>query len=112
MDTFIPAVAMFALIKKFIDFTKYVVNRDLNGSVTQLVVWGAGVLAVWLYAQTDWADTISFAGLTLAKMNMGSLVALGLGLGSTASVATDFIKSRDDSDSASMPPLVQPHVVK
>ena len=106
MDTFIPAVAMFSLIKKLLDFMKYLTSRDVNGAVTQLAVWLSGVLVVVLYAQTDWAETFSFAGFTLADMNMASLVALGIGLGSSASVATDFIKSRDDSDSAKMPPLL------
>jgi mevalonate kinase len=105
MDVFIPAVAMATLIKKLIDTFKYVTAKDWNGAVTQLVVWLSGVLVVWLYAQTDWAETFSFAGLTLASMNLASLVALGIGLGSSASVATDFIKARDAADTAKMPPL-------
>jgi len=105
MDVFVPAVAMFALIKKLIDFLKFITNQDWNGAATQAAVWLSGVLVVWLYAQTDWAETFSFAGITLAAMNFASLVALGIGLGSSASVATDFIKSRDTTDSAAMPPL-------
>lgn len=105
MDVFVPAVAMFALIKKLLDFFKYCTNQDWNGAVTQIAVWLSGVLVVTLYAQTDWAETFSFAGFTLADMNFASLIALGIGLGSSASVATDFIKARDNTDSAAMPPL-------
>jgi len=107
MDTFVASVAMLALIKKFIDFSKYVTAKDINGAVTQLFVWAAGVLAVFLYANTDWAETITYGALTLADMNGASLIALGLGLASTASLTTDFIKSRDESDSAAMPPLIK-----
>lgn len=106
MGEFIPAVAMAALIKKFIDFAKYITNKDVNGAVTQLVVWAAGVVAVCLFAQTDWADTIAFAGQALSKLNFASQLAIGLGLGSVAGVATDAIKARDNTDSAAMPPLV------
>lgn len=107
MDTFVPAVAMFALIKKVLDFFKYLTNQDWNGAITQIAVWASGIVVVWLYAQTDWAETFSFAGFTLASMNGASLVALGIGLGSSASVATDFIKARDNTDSAAMPPLIK-----
>ena len=107
MDTFVAAAGLLALIKKFIDFAKYATNKDLNGAMTQIVVWVAGVVAVILYAATDWANTIAFGGLTLADMNMASLIALGLALGSGASLTTDFIKSRDESDSARMPALIK-----
>lgn len=107
METFVPAVAMLTLIKKVLDFLKYLTNQDWNGALTQVCVWVAGIAVVWLYAQTDWAEGISFAGLVLSSMNFASLVALGIGLGSSASVATDFIKARDNTDSAAMPPLIK-----
>jgi hypothetical protein len=107
MDTFVAAAGLLALIKKFVDFSKYVTNRDWNGALTQIYVWGAGIIAVFLYANTDWAHSIAFGGLTLADMNAGSLVALGLALGSGGSLTTDFIKSRDSSDSAAMPALIK-----
>lgn len=105
-ETFVPMLALVALVKKFIDFAKYLTNRDVNGAITQIVVWGSGVVAVCLFAQTDWAEGIIFAGRTLADMNFASQLAVGLGLGSTAGVVTDVIKASDDSDSAAMPKLL------
>jgi hypothetical protein len=98
---------MLALIKKFIDFAKYVTNRDLNGAVTQLIVWAAGVVTVALYAQTDWAESIPVAGQSLADLNGWSQIAFGLGISSVSALATDFIKARDNNDSAAMPPLIK-----
>lgn len=108
MDEFLPAVAMTLLIKKVIDFGAFVTNHRWRAAATQAIVWIAGVVVVCLYAQTDWADTFGFAGLMLSQMNFASQVALGLGLASTASVATDTLKSLDNTDSASVPSLIPP----
>lgn len=108
MEQFIPAIAMLVLAKKVVDFLKYLTNRDLNGAVTQLVAWAAGVCAVLLYAQTDWADTIPVAGSILADLNFWSQLAYGLTIASGASLATDFIKAFDQHDSAAMPQLMPP----
>lgn len=106
METFVPAAAMVTLIGKFVDFLKSVTNKDVNGVVTQLTAWAAGVAGVWLYAQTQWADQISFGDRALAQMNGASLIAVGLGASSLMSVLVDFKKARDQSDSARTPPLI------
>lgn len=106
MDLFVPAVAMVALIKKFIDFSKYVTNKDRNGALTQIYAWIIGVAVVWLFAQTVWADKFGFGDLMLSAFNLASIVAVGLSLGSVGGVVTDVIKSRDNTDSAKMPSLL------
>jgi hypothetical protein len=106
VETFVPVAAMVTLIGKFVDFLKSVTNRDLNGIVTQATAWAAGVVAVFLYANTAWADQISFGDRTLAQMNGASLVAVGLGASSLMSVLVDFKKARDGSDTAKTPPLI------
>ena len=93
---FVPALALAALVIKIIDFFKYLSNRDLNGAGTQLVVWAAGVGAVFLYAQTAWADTIDFGG-SLSTLNGWSLLAVGLSVGSGASVVKDGFHALDNS---------------
>src|SRR5205814_1872930 len=105
MDTFIPAVALAALVKKFLDFSKYITNRDLNGAITQVYAWVAGVVSVWLFAQTAWADAVSFGNIAVADFSFASMVVVGMGLSSVAGVATDSIKARDSSDTARMPQL-------
>jgi hypothetical protein len=112
VDQFIPAVALVALVKKFIDFGAYLTNKRYRAAATQLVVWLAGIIAVCLYAQTDWADTFEFAGMILSKMNFATQIALGLGVGSTASFGTDLIKGIDNTDSARVPSLFPPSETK
>lgn len=105
-ETFVPLLALAALVKKFVDFSKYVTNRDVNGALTQLFVWIAGIAAVAIFAQTAWADGIVFASVALSKMNFASQVAMGLGISSTGAFATDYLKAKDNFDSARMPNLL------
>lgn len=107
MDTFIPAVAMAALIFKVMDFLKNLTNKNWNSVVTQLITWVSGVVVVVLYAQTSWADQFGFADEVLSKMNFASLIAVGLGAASFSSVAYDFKKARDNTDSAMQPRLLR-----
>jgi hypothetical protein len=88
---------MLALVKKVIDFTKYLTNRDINGIVTTASAWLAGVVAVVLYAQTDFASQIDIGG-SLAKMNAYSLIAIGLSVGSGAGLAADYLSAKRPSD--------------
>lgn len=99
-------VGLVALVKKFVDFLKYATNRNVNGVVTQVVVWVAGVAAVLLYSQSDFADRIRLGEFGLGDLNVYSLLILGLAIGSLAGVTKDVIASRDDSDTARTPPLI------
>src|SRR5437660_754661 len=102
---FVPMVALLLLIKKFVDFLRMVSGRDFSGIVTQLVVWSSGVGALFLAAQTQWAEGISIGDRPLSHLTAWSIVFVGLTLGSTASVVSDFTKAVDNSDSAKRPPL-------
>ena len=104
---FLPALALLALIKKLIDFLRYASAGDVNGVVTQLVTWGGGVGAVLLVAQTDWASGIDVGNMTLATLNVWSLLFVGLTLSSGAGVVHDVTKAVDGSDSAVLPKLVR-----
>jgi uncharacterized membrane protein len=84
---FVPIIALAALVKKVVDFLKFITNRDVNGIVTQLVAWAAGVLALLLAAQTDWADGIKIGDMSLATLNFWSLLFVGLSVSSFGSVA-------------------------
>lgn len=103
---FVPALAMIALIWKVVDFFKGITNKDWNAVITQLVVWGAGVAVVVLYAQTVWSAGIAIGDQTLATLNFASLVAVGLAAGAAASTAFDLKKALDGSDSAAQPKLM------
>ena len=105
-ETFVPLLALGTLVKKLIDFLAYVTNGYYRKALSQVVVWVAGVVVVALYAQTDWAEGIIFAGRTLADMNFATQVAVGLGIGSAASVGTDLLKSVDNNDTQRTPSLI------
>lgn len=103
---FVPAVAMLALILKVIDFLRYAKAGDLNGVLTQLITWVAGVLVLLLVAQTNWADGITIGDTVLSKLGFWSVVFAGLSLASTASLAKDTLKSVDNSNSSAIPTLL------
>jgi hypothetical protein len=99
-------VALLALVQKVVDFTKFISAKQWASAVTQIYVWTAGVVVVVLFAQTEWADTISFNGLVLADMNFATLLVIGLGIASTASAVRDVTKAIDNGDTAATPPLI------
>ncbi len=105
---FVPALAMIALIKKLVDFTRYAKAGDINGIITQLVAWAAGIAVFFLAAQSDWADGIEIGDRALSVLNGWSLVMAGLAAGSSASVFQDFLKSNDNTNSAAIPTLLPP----
>lgn len=108
---FIPAIAMIALILKLVDFLKSITNKDKNAIVTQGFTWLFATAVVALYSQTAWAGNLEFGGQTLENMNLASIIAVGLALGSTASTGFDLKKAIDRSDSAKTPTLLPPEPV-
>jgi hypothetical protein len=105
---FVPTLAMALLVIAIINLVKYVRVRDVNGIVTTLSVWVAGVVVTLLVAQTDFADGISVADRPLGDYNFWSLLFIGLTLSSMAQFANDIRASIDNSDTSVKPPLVPP----
>lgn len=103
---FIPLVQMAVLVFAVINFIKYLRESNTNGWFTQLVVWVAGVLVVMLVAQTDFAEGIVIGDMSLATMNIWSLIFVGLTIASLATFGTEIKKALDGSDSATMPRLL------
>jgi hypothetical protein len=101
----IPAIGLMASILIGLRFLKLVSDKDWNGAATQLVCWLIGMAFVWLWAQSDWADFVSFQGLALSKMNGASLAIAGFGAGSSASLGYVALKAFDNNQSAAEPPL-------
>ncbi len=109
---FVPAAAMVALILKIIDFLRYARAGDINGVLTQLSVWFAGVVSLVLVAQTNWADGIEIGDVALSRLGFWSLFFAGLTLASTASVVKDIgYKALDNSNTAKIPTLL-PHAAR
>lgn len=105
---FVPTIAMAILTLKIIDFIRYARAVDVNGMVSQLAAWAAGVVVALLVAQTVWSDGIQIGGSNMHKLGFWSLVFYGLSAGSTASLAKDTLKAVDNSNSAAIPTLVPP----
>lgn len=105
---FVPAVAMLALVLKVVDFLRYAKAGDLNGVVTQLIVWISGVAVLLLVAQTTWASTISVSGVTLSHLSFWSVVFAGFTVSSGASLVKDTLKAVDNTNSAALPTLLPP----
>lgn len=100
---FAPLLAAIALIWKIVDTVKYLRAGNRDAVFTQLGVWFAGVGVVLLLAATDFANGIEVAEFSMDKLNIASLILLGLTIGSSASVAVDLKKAIDNSDSAAVP---------
>lgn len=103
---FVPLAAAVALIWKIVDFAKQVRVRDWDSVVTQAVTWGAGVAVGFILAHSDFGSSVPIAGTNLGHMNSWSVVLVGLTIASTGSVAYDYKRALDRSDSAAMPSLV------
>jgi hypothetical protein len=104
---FVPLIVIGSLLKKTVDFLKFLTGKDWNSAITQVVVWGVGVLLVWLLSASDFANGIIIGGIDLGNMNASSIVLVGLALASTASLlGQDLIKALDNTQTAAAPPLV------
>lgn len=106
MDSFVPLVAALALIWKIIDFAKQVRVKDVDAVVTQVVTWVAGIVVVFILANSDFGDGIRVANNLLGHLNGWSLLLVGLTVSSSGSVAYDFKRAIDHGDSAAQPSLV------
>jgi hypothetical protein len=103
---FLPAVAMMALIVKVIDFGRYARAGDINGVVTQLVAWAAGVIVLLLVSRTTWADGITVGDRALSTLNFWSVFFAGISISSAASLVKDTLKSVDNHNSSAIPTLL------
>lgn len=103
---FVPLVAALALVTKLVDFGKYLTARNINGAVTQLVAWGAGIGAFFLLSRTDFASGITIGDLSLSTLNGASLILVGMSVASVGSLAIDFKQARDNTDTAAKPALL------
>lgn len=95
-----------ALVWKVVSVIKLATGKDYTPVITQCLTWVAGVIAVLLAAQTDVAETVRvFGEMSLGQLDGWSQVLVGLTLSSVGSVAYDYKKAFDNTDSASEPPL-------
>lgn len=107
MEVAIPVVLLASLVFAVINFLAYVRAGQWGSAGTQLSVWAAGVFGVFLFANTDFGVAeIPATGIAYNVANGASLVFLGMTFASSATVAHQFKKAFDRSDSAATPSLI------
>lgn len=99
-------VVLGAFVKKAVDFVRNLRGRDMSAVLTQLLAWVSGVVVVWLAAHVDFASAVEVANISLDQMGLWTQAALGVLLGSGASVFQDALKSVDNSQSEAKPKLL------
>ena len=105
---FVPFAMLVALFYKITVFIKAVTNKQWNDVITQVIVWGAGIAGVMLFAASSFAGSIPvFDTTTLASMGIVEQVIIGLSFASVASAAFDVKKAIDNTDSAKTLPLTK-----
>lgn len=102
---FIPVVALALLVYTTINFLRAVLGADWNTAITIVTVWIAGVVALLLVAQTDFASGIAVGDQSLATLNLASLVFVGLTISSVASFGNDILGAVDTNRSTALPHL-------
>lgn len=102
---FVPVLAMISLVMTIINLLKYIRSGNHNGTATTLTVLAAGVLVIFLVAQTDFASGIVVAERPLGDYNNWSLLFMGLTISSIAAFANDLKSAFDNTDSAVKPNL-------
>lgn len=108
MEPVVPIVLLAALGGKVLDFIKYLTNRDWNAVVTQASAWATGIVLTFVASAANVFDGLVVPGLdqTFQDLNGASKVLVGSALLSLLSVAYDFKKAFDGTDSAKTPSLL------
>lgn len=106
----VGTVGLVALVWKFIDFLRNVTSigqpESRKNVITQLCAWVAGLIAVFLYGESQLGDGVTVGPTTLDHADGATKIIIGLMVASLASSAVDFKKAFDNTDSSKQPPLV------
>jgi hypothetical protein len=112
MPEFLPSVALITIVTTTINFLRHLRGQEWAGAATIFSAWVAGVIAVMIAAQTDFASGIEVGDRTLEGLNLASQIFVGLGVASAGSFLTDIKKAVDATDSAVKPSLFPPPTPK
>ena len=106
MDSAVSVLSIAALVWVFVDTLRSATNKQWSSVVTQATAWAAGIAAVFLFGETQWASTVAIGDLSLGDMDFWTKVVAGLSAASVAGVGVDVRKAVDNTDSAAKPSLV------
>jgi hypothetical protein len=114
ITTFTSAALLAFAVYTGQNFIRYLKALNWNGVLGIVLAWGMGFGIAWWAAQASITAKMELVtdGGPLGKMDTGSLLLLGLALGSAGSAFVDWLKSRDNTQSAAKPRLVNDDVPK
>jgi hypothetical protein len=103
----VSVAVLVALAYQVTTMFKYLSAGQIREVLTALIPWAAAFVVLLLGAAADATADLVLPGfeVTLGSMDVASLAIAAASLGSTSSVAWDFKKAFDNTDSASVPPL-------
>lgn len=103
MDGIIAALAA-SLVVKLTDFFKLLLGKNYGSALRTIMAWGIGFIVAVLFKFADITAAVTVYGHRLGGLDFGSLVLVGLLIGSGGSVIYDFKRAVDNTDSASTTP--------
>lgn len=108
MDAVILLV-LATLASKFVDFLKFLRNKDWNAAFTQAAVWVSGAVVMFLASAAAVTHDVVIPNLnvTFGQLDGGSKILIGTAITSLLSVGFDLKKAIDSTDTARTPPLTK-----
>jgi hypothetical protein len=104
---FTPLLSLGTLVFAFVNFLKYVLAKNWNSAITQIVAWVSGVAGVFIAAHTEYAKQIMIGTANLGQMDWQTQVFFGLIATSILTTVNEVKKAIDNTDSAKTPPLLK-----
>jgi uncharacterized membrane protein len=111
------ALVLGAFVVKVTDLVKYIAaltkrsqaskDEGRNGLISLVLTAISGLIAIFVFKTTAWADEVSVGTETLADLNVLSTVILGLVAATVASTLYDFKKAVDGSETSSTPRITE-----
>ena len=99
MENLVPFLALIGINKKAVDFLKELLPNSLQNKLIQIIAWAVGILTVFIFSESQFADEIVFGKHTLVNADIFTIVVCGLIIGSGAGVVNDLIERRNpDAD--------------
>ncbi len=105
IQTGIGLVLLGLTVKAVLGFVKVLRHQEWNAVLTTLTWWVVGIGALVAFAQTQWAEGIDLWGTKLSDAGTWEIIVLGINASSLGIFANENLKAKDNTDSASQPPL-------
>lgn len=108
METLAPIAMLAFVIFTLVSLARYVRGGDWNGAITLVVAWVIGVVACWLFGESNVGETLVIPGFStpLGDMNFADLLLAGLVSSSTATAYNEVTGAIDGHRSTAKPHLV------